>query len=90
MRSIGGRFQLAARALATPGDAGARLRRARAERPQQDAAADDVLALRRLPVVVEGVAGELLAAGRVEGDVEQLRAVAVGAEHVERHETRPA
>ena len=41
MRSIGGRFQLSARALATPGEPGARLRDRAAQRALQDAVADE-------------------------------------------------
>ena len=42
MRSIGGRFQLSARAFATPRQPGARLRDRAAERPLEDAVADQV------------------------------------------------
>src|SRR5215472_9320258 len=44
--------------------------------------------LRPCSVVVPAVAGELLAACRVEGDVQQLRAVAIRPEHVGRDKAR--
>jgi hypothetical protein len=43
-------------------------------------------ALGRGAFVVGGVAGQLIGHARVEGDIEQRRAVAVAAEHVQRHE----
>ena len=60
MRSMGGRFQLSARALATPGMLGARLRDRAAERPLEDAVADQVRFFGGRAVVVEGVARELV------------------------------
>src|SRR5262245_15648101 len=69
------------------GNTGARLRRARSERALQDAARDDLFAARRLPIVVEAVARQLPGTGRIERDVQQLRAVAIRTEHIERDET---
>ncbi len=52
----------------------------------QNAVLDQELLGRRGAVVVKAVAGELTRHGRVEGDVEEVRAVAEAAEHVRRDE----
>src|SRR5262249_62020049 len=56
---------------------GTDLGRQATEGTQQAAIANEVLALRRLAIVVEAVAHILLGPGRVEGDVEEIRAGAV-------------
>src|SRR5262245_33194310 len=65
-----------------PGQASAGLRADATQAAQQDAVADEVFAAGKLALVVEGVAGELLGPGGIKGNVEQVRAVAVAAEHV--------
>ena len=52
-----------------------------AQAAQQDAIADEVLTAGGLAVVVEPIAGELLGPRGVKGDVEEVRAIAVAAEH---------
>ena len=78
IRSIGGRFQPSARALATPGDAGARLRDRAAERTLEDARRGSGTS--RSPACRRRRSRSSRAPRRgvgIERDVEQRRAVAV-------------
>src|SRR5262245_40203371 len=81
IRSMGGWFELVARAsdARQPGTA---LRVDAAQTAQQNGVTDEVFTAGGLAVIVEGIAGELLRSGRVEGDIEQVRAVAVATEHI--------
>ena len=88
MRSIGGRFQLVARALATPGSPARACDSAPPSGLSRMPSRIRVGSFGRRAVVVEGVARDLAGARRVEGDVEQLGAVAVAAEHVRGDEAR--
>ncbi len=65
-----------------PGQPRARLRNRAAERSLQDAVLDHVHFLGLRALVIPAVARELLRAGRVERDVQQIGTVAIGAEHV--------
>ena len=88
IRSIGGRFQPSAREFDVPGSP------ARAcEIAPPSGRSRMPLRIRWtfsafVPVVVPAVARELLGARRIERDVEQLRPVAIRAEHVGRDEAR--
>ncbi len=72
MRSMGARFQLLARLLATPSRRAAVLRQGAAERTQQAAFADQVFLARGAAVVVLAVAGQLLGDFRVELTLSRL------------------
>src|SRR5438105_14745084 len=64
------------------GYVGARLAKTAAECPLQHAVANQITALRALAGIVIGVAGSFSRNVRVEGDIQQLRTIAVSAEHV--------
>ena len=70
------------------GQSGSRLRDRAAQRPLQDSVADEVDFFGAGPVIVERVARELFRPRRIERDVEQVGAIAIGAEHVGRDEAR--
>ena len=74
MRSIGARFQPQARLLATR-QAGAELRQSATQWTQQQAVADQELLAGQCAVIIEAVAGQFFADGRVEGHVQQAGTV---------------
>src|SRR6185436_6600075 len=66
----------------------AELRRRAAQRPLEDSVPDEVHALGARALVVPAVARELLEAGGVESDVEEIGAIPIRAEHLGRDEAR--
>src|SRR5262245_22826758 len=65
----------------------ARLRSDATQTAQQNAITNQIFATGRLTVIVKRIAGELFRLGRVIGDIEEVGAVAITAEHIWSDET---